>query len=167
MMTGHLFEGYLSSQMSKFKIGIPLTGLTLPHLCACLKHLRSWSFLCSESKGERWLFVLLILVEVWVTITVKTFFVLLILVEVTVTITVKTFFVLLILVVDMVTITVKTFFSYFWNFVVCFKFQAFPSPDMDTCLCGVHLFMNTVKLDVSEKYVIILSKADGVQRYAG
>jgi hypothetical protein len=166
-MTGHLFEGYLSSQMSKFKIGIPLTGLTLPHLCACLKHLRSWSFLCSESKGERWLFVLLILVEVWVTITVKTFFVLLILVEVTVTITVKTFFVLLILVVDMVTITVKTFFSYFWNFVVCFKFQAFPSPDMDTCLCGVHLFMNTVKLDVSEKYVIILSKADGVQRYAG
>jgi hypothetical protein len=149
MMTGHLFEGYLSSQMSKFKIGIPLTGLTLPHLCACLKHLRSWSFLCSESKGERWLFVLLILVEVWVTITVKTFFV------------------LLILVVDMVTITVKTFFSYFWNFVVCFKFQAFPSPDMDTCLCGVHLFMNTVKLDVSEKYVIILSKADGVQRYAG
>jgi hypothetical protein len=92
---------------------------------------------------------------------------LLILVEVTVTITVKTFFVLLILVVDMVTITVKTFFSYFWNFVVCFKFQAFPSPDMDTCLCGVHLFMNTVKLDVSEKYVIILSKADGVQRYAG
>jgi hypothetical protein len=167
MMTGHLFEGYLSSQMSKFKIGIPLTGLTLPHLCACLKHLRSWSFLCSESKGERWLFVLLILVEVWVTITVKTFFVLLILVEVTVTITVKTFFVLLILVVDMVTITVKTFFSYFWKFVVCFKFQAFPSPDMDTCLCGVHLFMNTVKLDVSEKYVIILSKADGVQRYAG
>ena len=149
MMTGHLFEGYLSIQMSKFKIGIPLTGLTLPHLCACLKHLRSWSFLCSESKGERWLFVLLILVEVWVTITVKTFFV------------------LLILVVDMVTITVKTFFSYFWNFVVCFKFQAFPSPDMDTCLCGVHLFMNTVKLDVSEKYVIILSKADGVQRYAG
>ena len=149
MMTGHLFEGYLSSQMSKFKIGIPLTGLTLPHLCACLKHLRSWSFLCSESKGERWLFVLLILVEVWVTITVKTFFV------------------LLILVVDMVTITVKTFFSYFWKFVVCFKFQAFPSPDMDTCLCGVHLFMNTVKLDVSEKYVIILSKADGVQRYAG
>ena len=74
MIKGHLFEGYQSSQMSQFKIGIPLTGLTLPHLCACLKHLRSWSFLCSESKGERGLFVLLILVEVWVTITVKTFF---------------------------------------------------------------------------------------------
>lgn len=44
------------------------------------------------------------------------------------------------------------------------KEKAFPSADMDTCLCGVHLFMNTVKLDVSNKYVIILSKLDGVQR---
>ena len=38
-------------------VGIPLTGLTLPHFCACPKTASdkmSQSFLCSMSCGERW-----------------------------------------------------------------------------------------------------------------
>jgi hypothetical protein len=48
---------------------IPLTGLTLPHFCGFPSqdldfqcHM-SWSFLWSVSEDERWLFVLLMLVE--------------------------------------------------------------------------------------------------------
>jgi hypothetical protein len=56
-------------ELSRGRVEIPSTGLTLPHFCACPKSgpgfpiYMSWSFLCSLSWGESWMFVLLILIE--------------------------------------------------------------------------------------------------------
>jgi hypothetical protein len=59
----------LGSSHQKGRVGIPLTGLTLQHFCACPKSEPGFPmsyavfFLCTMSRGEQWLFVLLMLVE--------------------------------------------------------------------------------------------------------
>lgn len=61
-----------------WRVGIPVTGLTLSHSCICLKlksgFPTSWSSLCSVSFNERRLLILLILGELMTILSWQLFF---------------------------------------------------------------------------------------------
>ena len=71
-------RGGLRSSYQEGRVEIQLSCLTLPNVCAPsqnldFQHPMLWSFLCSVSEDERWLFVLLILVDL-LSITVEILF---------------------------------------------------------------------------------------------